>query len=124
MVFQTDNVQEIIRGMFSEAIFKVLNMEMAPQRPAKERKQWQSENIRKTPLNFVIESDTPYTARELIDYEILKLILNSKRRQLFKISKDKDISPFVSLYGRYSKGKGKKIWVQDRAQGRREEGIA
>ena len=124
MVFQTDNVQEIIRGMFSEAIFKVLNMEMAPQRPAKEGKQWQSENIRKMPLNFFIESDTPYTTRELIDYEILKLILNSKRRQLFKISKDKDISPFVSLYGRHSKGKGKKIWVQDRAQGRREEGIA
>ena len=122
MVFQTDNVQEIIRGMFSEAIFKVLNMEMAPQHPPKEGKQWQSENIRKTPLNFFIESDTPYTTRELIDYEILKLILNSKRRQLFKISKDKDISPFVSLHGRHSKGKGKKIWVQDR--GRREEGIA
>ena len=53
--------------MFSEAIFKVLNMEMAPQRPPKEGKQWQSENIRKTPLNFFIESDTPYTTRELID---------------------------------------------------------
>lgn len=60
MVFQTDNVQEIIRDMFSEAIFKVLNMEMAPQCPAKEGKQWQSENIR----NFFIESDTHKTPQE------------------------------------------------------------
>lgn len=73
--------------MFSEAIFKVLNMEMAPQRPPKEGKQWQSENIRKTPLNFFIESDTPYTTRELIDYEILKLILNSKRGNCSKSQK-------------------------------------
>ena len=55
---------------------------------------------------------------------MLKLILNSKLRQLFKISKDKDISPFVSLHGRHSKGKRKEIWVRDRVQGRREEGIA
>ena len=97
---------------------------MAPQRPAKEGKQWQSENIRKTPLNFFIESDTPYTTRELIDYEILKLILNSKRRQLFKISKDKDISPFVSLYmAGIRKGRGRKFGCKTVRKGEGRRGL-
>jgi len=55
MVFQTDSVQEIITDMFSEAIFKALNMEMAPQCPVKEGKQWQSENISKMSLNFLLK---------------------------------------------------------------------
>ena len=124
MVFQTDNVQEIIRGMFQRQYLKYLTWRWHLNVPQKRENNGSQKISGKTPLNFFIESDTPYTTRELIDYEILKLILNSKRRQLFKISKDKDISPFVSLHGRHSKGKGKKIWVQDRAQGRREEGIA
>ena len=64
MVFQTESVQEIIKDMFSEAIFKALNMEMVPECPAKEGKQWQSENIRKMSLNFFIESDTHKTPQE------------------------------------------------------------
>ena len=52
MVFQTDSVQEIIRDMFSEAIFKALNMEMGSSMSRKRGKTMAVRNYQENVFEF------------------------------------------------------------------------